>query len=582
MCPALDDDAMVGDRLPRRCRDIHLADPPVASPPMVPADEGSQPDEGLPPNLGRSAVVMAVGTTLSRVTGLGRLMAMAFALGVMERGRLADSYNIANTMPNVIYELILGGVLTSVFIPVLVAELRKKRDDDAWDSVSALVTTSIVTVVGITVVAVVCAPWIIRLFTFRLSGPDAVQQQELGTFFFRIFAPQIAFYGIAAIAGGLLNAHDRFAVPMFAPILNNVVVIATFVAFGLVVSSTSSDPSLSQKLLLGIGTTAGVALMALAHWPSVRRLPGKLRWRPDFRHPAVRKLARLSVWTIGYVVANQLSFSVGLVLATGVRGGATAMFIAFAFFQLPYGIAAVSIMTALVPRMSAQAIEGDEDGFRASVGSGLRLMGVVLLPATAAYLVLARPLVTTLLEHGVMEAESSRLVAEVLQMFALGLVPFSFYLLLLRAFYARQDAKTPTLVNVVLNTVYAVFSLLLFPAFRVQGLALAHSLCYVSGAVLAGVLLSRRTAGLDIRRTVGALGRAAGASAVAAGAMIVAVAGVDSVMGPSGERALVQLVAGGLAGGVAFLVAAKVLRVEELGTLRNLLPGRLRSSPGLR
>jgi putative peptidoglycan lipid II flippase len=541
---------------------------------MVQADEGSDTDEDLPPNLGRSAVVMAVGTTLSRVTGLGRLVAMAFALGVTE-SRLADSYNIANTMPNVIYELILGGVLTSVFIPVLVEELRKKRDDDAWESVSALVTTSAVAVVAITLLAVLGAPWIIRLFTFRLSGAEQAQQQELATFFLRIFAPQIAFYGFAAIAGGLLNAHDRFAVPMFAPILNNVVVIATFLGFAAVVSGTPDEAgvgtALSQKLLLAVGTTGGVALMALAHWPSVRRLPGKLRWRPNFRHPSVVKLARLSLWTLGYVVANQLSFSVG----------PTAMFTAFAFFQLPYGIAAVSIMTALVPRMSTQAVQGDEDGFRASVGTGMRLMGLLLLPATAAYLVLSRPIVTTLLEHGVMSANSSRLVAEVLNMFALGLVPFSFYLLLLRAFYARQDAKTPTLINVVLNAVYAIFSLILFPAFRVQGLAFAHSLCYVSGAVLAGVLLSRRMGGLATGRTWAALGRSAVASVVAAGAMILAVAAVDSVMGPSGERALVQSVAGVIAGGIAFVGAAKVLRIEELDMLRNLLPGRSRTSSGL-
>ena len=481
---------------------------------MAQADEGPNlpqhpGDEDLPPSLGRSAVVMAVGTTLSRITGLGRLVAMAFALGVTE-SRLADSYNIANTMPNVIYELILGGVLTSVFIPVLVEELRRRRDDDAWDSVSALVTTSVLVVVGIALVAVLAAPWIIRMFTFRLSGAEQAEQQALATFFLRIFAPQIAFYGIAAVAGGLLNAHDRFAVPMFAPIANNVVVIGTFLAFAAIVSGTPDEAgvgtALSQKLLLAVGTTGGVALMALAHWPSVRRLPGRLRFRPDFRHPAVRKLARLSVWTLGYVVANQLSFGVGLVLANGVQGGPTAMFTAFAFFQLPYGVAAVSIMTALVPRMSAQAVEGDDDGFRASVSSGMRLMGLLLLPATAGYLVLSRPLITTLLEHGVMSAGSSRLVAEVLDMFALGLVPFSFYLLLLRAFYARQDARTPTLVNVVLNAVYAVLSLILFPLARVQGLALAHSLCYLVGAVVAGVLLSRRIGGLDRRRVVEALG----------------------------------------------------------------------------
>jgi putative peptidoglycan lipid II flippase len=546
-------------------------------------DEEADPgvDEGLPPNLGRSAAVMAVGTTLSRITGLGRLVAMAIAVGVTE-SQLADSYNVANTMPNVVYELILGGLLTSVFIPVLVEELRKKRDDDAWESVSALVTTSLVVVLAITVVVVIGAPWIVRPFTFRLPVAEQAEQQALATFFLRVFAPQIAFYGIASIAGGLLNAHDRFAVPMFAPIANNLVVIASFLAFAAFVPLNPDVPtSLAQKLILGVGTTGGVALLALAHWPAVRRLPGKLRWRPDFRHPAVRKLARLSVWTLGYVVANQISFSVGLILARGVKGGVTAMFTAFAFFNLPYGIAAVSIMTALVPRMSSQAVEGDEDGFRASVGSAMRLMGLLLLPATAAYLVLSRPLVTTLLEHGVMEAESSELVAEVLQMFAIGLVPFSFFLLLLRAFYSRQDAKTPTLVNVVLNTVYAVLGLILFPVFRVQGLAFAHSLCYITGAFLAGILLSRRIGGLDTRRTCAALARAAAASVVAAGAMVLALQGVNAVIDPSGERALVQLVVGVVAGGLAFLAAAKALRIEELDTLANLLPGRRRAASGL-
>lgn len=533
-------------------------------------------DSGLPANLGRSAVVMAVGTTLSRLTGLGRLVAMAYALGVAE-SRLADSYNIANTMPNVIYELILGGVLTSVFIPVVVEELRTRRQDEAWESVSALVTTSIAVVTALSVVAVLVSPWIIRLFTLRVSGPEAAQQQALATFFLRFFAPQVAFYGIAAVAGGLLNAHDRFAVPMFAPILNNVVVILTFLGFAAVVHGTPTDAAvgtaLSEKLLLAVGTTGGVAVMAIAHWPFVRRLPGRLKFRPDFRHPAVRKLARLSAWTLGYVVANQISFSFGLVLANQIQGGPTAMFTAFAFFQLPYGVAAVSIMTALVPRMSAQAVEGDDDGFRASVSTGMRLMGLILLPSTAAYLVLSRPLITTLLEHGVMSAHSSLLVADVLEMFSLGLVPFSFYLLLLRGFYARQDARTPTLINIVVNTVYAVFSFLLFPVWHVPGLAVAHSLCYLTGSIIAGVLLARRAGGLDAARVSSALGRTAAASAVAAAGMLATVQAIKMVMPAGGERALAELLAGAAVGGLVFLGAARLLRIEELDSLRNLIPG---------
>ena len=530
--------------------------------------------------LGRSAAVMAVGTGLSRVTGLGRLIALAFALGVAE-SRLADSYNIANTMPNVLYELVLGGVLSSVFIPVLVQEIRTRDHDDAWRSVSALVTVSMVVLVGLSVLAVILAPWIIRLFTLRLSGPAADDQQAVATFFLRFFAPQVAFYGAAALAGALLNAHDRFAVPMFAPVLNNLVVIATCVAFAMVVQGTPTDETvnanLGQKLLLALGTTAGVAAMALAHWPFVRRLPGRLRLAVDFRHPAVRKLARLSVWTLGYVVVNQIGFGVALYLANGVQGGPTAFFVAFAFFQLPYGVVAVSIMTALVPTLSARYVDGDRDGFRSWLAGGVRATVLLLLPATAAYVVLSRPLVQSLLQHGVTSSASTPLVADVLDMFALGLVPFSAFILFLRAFYSRQDAKTPLAVNIVSNGAYVGFALVLFPHLEVRGLALAHSLSYLVAAVVAGSLLARRVGGLEATRTSRELAKAVLATAAATAAMLAAQAGVGALLDPGGERALAEVVVAGSVGAVVFLAAARALGAEDLSLLLRLLPGGLRA-----
>ncbi len=538
--------------------------PPAPGPPEAGPTEDASPV--LPAGLGRSAAVMAVGTALSRVTGLGRLAALVYALGVTE-SRLADSYNIANTMPNILYELVLGGVLSSVFVPVVVEQLRTRKPKDADEAVSAMATTAMVLLVALSALTVVAAPWVIKLFTLRVSGPEAVQQQELATFFLRFFAPQIAFYGYAAIAGGLLNAHHRFAVPMFAPILNNLVVIATFLAFAATFGSSASDAAvvddLGAKLLLALGTTGGVAAMALAHWPYVRRLPSRLRFRPDFRHPAVRKLAGLSTWTLGYVVANQVGLGIGLVLANGVQGGPTAFFTAFAFFQLPYGIAAVSVMTALSPRMAAQAVDGDDRAFAASVAGGVRALGLVMLPATAAYLALAKPLLSTLLEHGVVSADSSELLARMLQMFAFGLLPFSLFLLFLRAFYARQDARTPMLVNLALNAVFIGATVALFPSLDVRGLALAHSLCYLAGAALAGRLLSRRVGGLRLRPVAAVLARVAVASALA-GAAMVATAGAF-------DRDVVQLVVGGLAGAAVFVGACKLLRVDDLGEMRRIL-----------
>ncbi|MDQ6909927.1 MAG: murein biosynthesis integral membrane protein MurJ [Actinomycetota bacterium] len=526
--------------------------------------------------LGRSTVVMAAGTALSRITGLGRVIALAFALGVTE-SRLADSYNIANTMPNVIYELVLGGVLTSVFIPVVVEELKTRRRDDAWDAISALATTSLLVLVVLSVIAAVGAPWIVRLFTLRLSGVEATRQQETATFLLRVFAPQIAFYGLAAVATALLDAHDRFAVPMFAPVLNNVVLIGTCLVFAAMVdgapTNASVGVSLSEKLLLGLGTTAGVAAMALAIWMFVWRLPGRIRFRPDFRHPAVRKLARLSGWTLGYVAVNQIGFGIALYLANGVQGGPTAFFNAFAFFQLPYGIVAVSIMTALGPTLAAHHVDRDDAAFGAWLTGGLRAMAAVLVPATAAYLVLSRPLVQALLQHGVMGAASTSLVSGVLDMFSIGLLPFSAFLYFLRAFYARQDARTPLGINVVANAVYIVFSLMLFSSLEIRGLALAHSLSYVVAAVLAGVLLARAIGGLELRHTLIELGKVVAATAAATIVMLGARVLVADAVGPGGLGALARLTVAGTLGAVAYLGLARALRVEELGMLRRLLPG---------
>lgn len=515
------------------------------------------------------AIVMAIGTVLSRATGLGRIAAMAYAIGVAE-SRLADTYNIANTLPNVIYELVLGGVLTAVFIPVVVDQIKSaKSQEDADRDVSALVMATLVVLAVVSLLAVVAAPWLMRLFTFRVGGELGAEQQELATFFFRIFAAQIFLYGYSAIADGLLNAHDRFALPMFAPILNNVVVIGMFIAFGQLYKGEAPLSS-GAKWLLGAGTTAGVAAMAAIHWPFVRRLPFKLKWVVDFRHEAVRKLTRLSGWTIGYVIVNQIGFGVALVLANGVQGGPTAYFVAFAFFQLPYGVVAVSIMTALVPTLARLSLDKDLASFSLRVGRGLRATAVILLPMTAATIVLALPGIEFLLQRGVMSASSSQMVARVLQMFAIGILPFAAWVLFLRAFYAMQDSRTPFMLNLIEVGTTIVLDIPFFWLWKIEGLALAHTCGYIIGSLVAGIALSRRTEGLGGRHTMVQIFRVLLASAAAGLAMW----GVASAVNFSGwMRAPAQIVAGLAVGAVVFFVAAKVMRVEDLSVYKRLLRG---------
>jgi putative peptidoglycan lipid II flippase len=526
-------------------------------------------------SLARPAALMAVGTALSRLTGLGRVVAMAFALGIAE-SRLADAYNLANTLPLVVYELVLGGVLTSVFVPVLVEELRTKEHDEAWRSVSTLVSVSLAILIALSALTVAVAPWIVDLLTLRASGPQAAEQRELATLFLRLLAPTVALLGFAAIAGGLLNAHGRFGVPQFAPVLNNLFVIATFMVFAWVASGTPTAESVAgntgEKLLLGLGTTAGVAAMAAVHWPFLRRLPGRIRVRIDFGHPALRKLARLSLWTLAYVITNTVGFGVSFYLAGDVQGGVTAYVTAFAFFQLPIGIAAVSIVTALVPKLSAHFVDSDLSGFRDRFAGGLRMTGLLMLPATAAYLVLAGPLVEVLLRHGVVEQQSAELVASVLRLFAVGLLPFAVYQLMMRAFYARQDSRTPALVNVAENAVTIALGFALFAVIEVEGLALAHSLGYLAGCAVAGVLLAGRIGGLGDLGVLSELGKVALASAAAAAAMLGVRVGVEAIA-TADVRSLSQLVLGGAAGLAVFVAGARALRVRDLAGFRRLLPG---------
>ncbi len=259
---------------------------------------------------------MSVGTTLSRITGYLRLSAQTAALGV---SALGNTYATANTTPNIIYELVLGGILTSVFVPVFVEWLQKHGREEAWLVADRVLTLTLVVLAAVAIVGAILAPQIIRLYLSASDAPDKEAQIALGTFFLRWFMPQIVFYGIGAVATGLLQAERKFAAPMFAPILNNLSVIATFGIYALLVGNGTSSVehiTFAEKTVLAAGTTFGVAAMTLALWPSLRRLGFRWHLRFDWNHPAVRRLGKLALWVVVYVVANQLAYVV-IIVFTG-------------------------------------------------------------------------------------------------------------------------------------------------------------------------------------------------------------------------------------------------------------------------
>ncbi len=518
----------------------------------------------------RSSAIVGLGTTLSRITGYLRVAAIAYALGVTT---LAGTYSYANETPNMLYELLLGGVLTATLVPQFVRHLEH-RDDDA---ASAIVTCSMLAIVALTAIGVLLAPQIVDLYTLQVSGSGKAQQQELATALVRCFLPQMLFYAFTALATAMLQARKRFAAAAFAPILNNLVVIAIFLAFPhftgnpLTLDRVRNDTGL--VLLLGLGTTAGVAAMALALVPALRRAGVRLRFLPAWRSAAVRTMLRLSSWTFGYVVANQIALWVVLVLANEKSGGAFVYLSAYTFFQLPHGLFAVSIMTTVAPELAAAGSRDDAPALRHRFSRALRLTLAVIIPASALYLALARPIVVALLQRGAFTAGDASLVADTLLGFAVGLPFFSAYLFALRAFYSLPDTRVPFYLNCFENAMNIALALALFPWLGVPGLALAFSGAYAAAAPVTLAVLSRRIGGLQ--------GRGIGTSALRVLVASAAAGGVAWVVGRaigSGTslEAVAATVAGGLAGVAVLLVAMSALRVQEFAEVREVVVSRWR------
>lgn len=515
------------------------------------------------PSIRRATGLMTVGTALSRATGLLRISALTYALGVTGT-RLADTYNLANTTPNIIYELFLGGILTAVFVPVLI-ETRERRAGDA----SPLVSVSLIALAAVSAVAAVAAPLVMRIYTFRVADPQTrAAQLELASFLLRWFAPQIFFYGLSAIAQALLNVRGRFAPSAFAPVLNNLIVTATFITYARVVSSESLDISTTGKVLLGVGTTLGVVVQALVLLPFLRR--EGLRFVPNIRDPAVARVVRLAAYVFAYVIVNQVGLWVTLILANGVRGGVTSYQVAFIFFQLPHGLFAVSLHTALFPDLSRAASTGDWDAYRRWFSTGIRGVMYMLVPAAVGYGVLASPITHAFIARGAADASDARVVAAVLQAFAVSLVFFSVFQLLTRCFYALPDTRTPTALKAVAVAVHIALNFPLFWWLGVPGLAYGHAIAYAVGSSLLIAVLHRRVpGGLHPGALIAPLARITVVSA-AMGACVWVIARIV----PGGS--LSMLGAGVGAGAILYLAFSQVAGVEEraiiLGPLRLWRP----------
>jgi putative peptidoglycan lipid II flippase len=470
----------------------------------------------------RDNLGVAAGTGLSRITGVARFAALYFAAGPA----LRDAYVLANNTPNIIYELLLGGILTTTLVPLFTDQLM--HDDD--EATSAVVSVAIVCLGALTLLTLVAGPLLILLYgTNPGKGVAASDFRQVGITLALLFAPQVFFYGLMALGTALLNARRHFIAAAWAPVLNNVVVIAILVAVG--AANIGGDEPLSKVrhhhsllLLLGLGTTAGIVAMSVALLPPLRRAGVRIHFRPDWRHPGVRRALVLSGWTIGYVIANQIAAQTVAVLAKPGSGNVTNYNVAFMFFQLPHGLLAVSLMTTFQPDLARAAVHRDWSTFNTRLLLGLRLLYLVVVPAAIGYLVLTLSVGGAAQASGELSSGAALPVARILGGFALGLIGFSTYLFVLTAFYAMQDTRTPFFLNCVENVINIVLAVILVRHFGVVGLAVSYAVAYTIAAAMALTVLLRRNAGFDVGGLLRSIGKVVTAGVLMAAAVLAVVA----------------------------------------------------------
>ncbi|MGA4997714.1 murein biosynthesis integral membrane protein MurJ [Streptomyces arboris] len=554
---------------------------PEPAPAPVPSKSGGGKFSGVL----KSSALMAAGTLVSRLTGFIRSLVITAALGA---ALLGDSFTIAYTLPTMIYILTVGGGLNSVFVPQLVRAM--KDDEDGGEAFANRLLTLVMVALGLIVaIAVLVAPVLIQLMSNTIA--DDVAANSVAVTFARYCLPTIFFMGVHVVMGQILNARGKFGAMMWTPVLNNIVMIITFGLF-IWVYGTSAESRMGVDTippegvrLLGIGTLLGLVVQALAMIPYLREAGFRFRPRFDWKGHGLGKTVKLAKWTVLFVLANQAGVLVVTQLATAAgklsdKDGTG--FLAYSNAQLiwgmPQAIITVSVMAALLPRISRAAHDNDPGAVRDDISQGLRNSAVAIVPVAFTFLALGLPMCTLL--YASSGAEAARSMGFILMAFALGLIPYSVQYVVLRGFYAYEDTRTPFYNTVIVAAVNAAASALCYvvlPArWAVVGMAFSYGLAYAVGVGVAWRRLRTRLGGdLDgahIVRTYARLCMAAVPAAVIGGGIGFAIL---ELLGTSALGSLAALICGGTLLMGVFFVAAKKMRIEEVNGLVGMVRGRL-------
>jgi len=541
-------------------------DQPVAlDPEQLP---GSEAADGSQPTIARSTAIMSIATTLSRLTGFARTWAMAAALGA---GAIASAYSTSNNIPNLIFELFMGGVLSSLFIPTFTDVRANQGDEAAWKFTSHILNLAVLVLGIVAIVGTLFPAPFIWTQTFKMSVVDADVVRIPAEFLFRFFAIQVVIYGAGMVIQAVLNANRKYIWTSLGPVFNNLVVIATFIY-------VSRQPSLDTPTLivLAAGTTLGVVAMFAFMTPALFKTGFKYYFELGINNPQIRIILKLAGPAILFAATNMvtLSFRNSSVLAVSPQGSSVLTY-AWMWFTLPYGILAVALATAIFTELANYSSKKDMTGFKKTVSQGLRSTALLILPCAALLFALAEPICSVFI-GGRFNTADMLLVSGALRIWSIGLVFYACMMFMLGAFYSLKDTKTPAFTNLGWSVFQVAGYLILtggigaWAGFGINGAPIADICFYFVVFISLLWLLRRKIGSFDIKSFIILFARMAFCASVA-GIIAWNISFYLSHVASGLTGSLIQVAGGGVSGLIVAFGLASMMRIKEMSFVGKLI-----------
>jgi putative peptidoglycan lipid II flippase len=543
-----------------------MGHPPVASESTTTQMPVIRDDDPPPTSVAKAGGSMAIATLVSRITGFGWKLMLGWVVG-FGVSPINDSYTVAANFPTIINELLLGGVLASIVVPLLV-RAQKEDADGGEEYTQRLLTVGMTVLLAGTVIAIACAP----LLTATYTSESDTSNTALTTAFTYLMLPSIVFLGMSAMLMAILNTKDKFSATGWAPVMNNVVMFIVIGLYAILPGEISLDPVKmgdAKLLVLGLGSTFGIASQLFVLVPVLRRTGFKFRWRWGWDR-RLGEFGGLALWVIAYALLGQVGVSAVTNAATeGATGGAAIYTQTWLLLQFPYGVIGVSLLTVIMPRMSRAAADGDVRGVVDDLSFGSRTSTVILGPLCGLMTVLGPAIGVALFSIGEAGGDAGR-IGLAITASAFGVLPYAVVMLQLRVFYAMKDSRTPTLIMMIMMAVKVPLSYLcpeVLPAHAVvYGLTFVNSFSFVIGTIVGEIWLRRRLGRLDTARVLRTFGKTLISSVWgAAAALAILILFRETLGAGSVAGAWLSLFLGTLIGGAVTFGLMSLLKVRELG-----------------